>query len=230
MSMPAGRVYVYQDRCPEGTAKLAGALAKAVPNYSPLTRNCVSHYARKGPDGKPVPDYADLAQCHKSAAKALSDQGLVVVQTVTLMESDMVLVTQLLHSSGEWIQSTLPLKAPPNEPQKLAAAITYARRTAYCAMVGLAADDDDGGEAATTAAAAAVAGDDDRVERLLAAKVREAKTRGDRNAALERAQRGAAEGKLSLDALARISQLVTDANAKEAAKQPHKREPSEVTA
>lgn len=150
MSVP-GRTYVYQDRCPEGTAKLTAALAKAVPNFLPLARNRISHFAKRGPDGRPQPDYADLAQCHRSAAKALAEQGLAVVQTVSLLDADLVLVTQLLHASGEWIQSTLPIRAPAGDPQKLAAAITYARRTAYTAMVGLAADDDDDGEIARVA-------------------------------------------------------------------------------
>lgn len=212
------KVFIYQDRCPEGTAKLAGALAKAIPNMQPLVRNCISHYAKKGPDGKPQPDYADLAACHKSAAKALADQGLVVIQTVAIVENgETVLNTQLMHSSGEWVSSVLPVRAPSNDPQKMAAAITYARRTAYCAIVGLAADDDDDGAQAQVAAGRANVEEEARVEKLLMKRLEAAKTKEEREEVASTARRGQATGHLSPEAVARIEIAAVSAGRKEVA-------------
>ena len=212
------RVFVYQDRCPEGTAKLAGALAKAIPNMQPLVRNCVSHFAKKGPDGKMQPDYADLAACHKSAAKALADQGLVVIQTVAIVDGgDTVLNTQLMHSSGEWVSSVLPVKASSADPQKMAAAITYARRTAYCAIVGLAADDDDNGSQAQAAAIKSSTDDEVRVEKLLMKRLDVAKTPAEREDVVATAKRGQASGHLSEAAVSRIELAATATKKKEVA-------------
>jgi hypothetical protein len=212
------RIFVYQDRCPEGTAKLAGALAKAIPNMQPLVRNCISHFAKKGQDGKMQPDYADLAACHKSAAKALADQGLVVIQTVAIVDNgDTVLNTQLMHSSGEWVSSVLPVKASSADPQKMAAAITYARRTAYCAIVGLAADDDDNGSQAQAAAIKSSTDDEARVEKLLMKRLDVAKTADERDEVIATAKRGQASGHLSEGAVSRIETAAKVTKKKEAA-------------
>lgn len=206
------KVYVYQDRCPEGTAKLAGALAKAIPNMLPLVRNCISHYAKKGPDGKLQPDYADLAACHKSASKALADQGLVVIQTVAIIDNgEAALNTQLLHSSGEWVSSVMPIKATSSDPQKFAAAITYARRTAYCAIVGLAADDDDDGAQAQGAAVKHGVEEEARIEKLLLKRMADAKTAKAKAEVVEAARRGQASGHLSPESVARIEAAVKPA-------------------
>lgn len=59
-----------------------------------------------------------------------------------------ILVTTLLHSSGESITSELPLPLngiqARNPAQALGSCITYARRYAVLAIYGLAGDDDDG--------------------------------------------------------------------------------------
>jgi len=213
------RTYVYQDRCPEGTAKLAAALAKAIPNMQPLVRNCISHYAKKGPDGKLQPDYADLAQCHKSTAKALAEQGLVVIQTMTLGDGgDTILNTQMLHSSGEWLSSVLPVRAPNNDPQKLSAAVTYARRTAYCAIVGIAADDDDNGTGAQAAAVTAVAEDSERIAKLLSKKMADAPTPDARAEVLAQAVRGVGTGAISNDVVQRLVAQATALDQKSAGK------------
>ena len=207
------KVFTLLDRCPAGTAKVAEALAKAVPNMEVLVRNRSSHFAKKGPDGKPLKDYADLAQCHKAAAKALSDQGLVVVQTLTNnTEGEIVLCTQLLHSSGEYIESNLPIKAAATDPQKMAAAITYARRTAYCAMLGLAADDDDDGTTADEAAKDELVAGEKRIIDLALKAINEAKTEERRLEIVERLKPHVKAGTVRPSAYEEIADIVVSAN------------------
>lgn len=213
------RVYTVMGRCPEGTGKLAGALAKAVPGFLPLVRNRVSHFAKKGKDGQPIPDYADLAQCHKAAAKALAEQELAVVQTITNnSEGEMVLCTQLLHSSGQYIESLIPIKQA-SSPQQMAASVTYARRTAYCALIGLAADDDDDGATAETAAAAAEMDNSARIAAVARDALGAAKTAEERAAVITRAELRAKEGRLSLAELQSLKEQAAAMDA-EAAKKP----------
>ncbi len=204
--VPVKKIYAVLNRCPNGTGKIAEALAKAVPNIQPLVRNRSSHFAKKDPKtGQPLKDYADLAQCHKVAARSLADQGLVVVQTLTNnTDGDLVLCTQLLHSSGEWIESHMPIKASLANPQQVASAITYARRTAYCSIIGLAADDDDDGQEAADAAAQVSASSSARIELLAMQKLRQASSQAERDDVMKRVLEHKRTGGIAEDAVARL--------------------------
>jgi hypothetical protein len=72
-------------------------------------------------------------------------EGLVVVQLTELSETGLQLRTQLIHSSGELLESTYPLPDVA-DPQKLGAAITYARRYSLSALLCVCPDEDDDGE------------------------------------------------------------------------------------
>ena len=50
----------------------------------------------------------------------------------------------LLHNSGQWIKSKLKMPITKPDAQGVGATITYARRFALSAMVGIAQMDDDG--------------------------------------------------------------------------------------
>jgi len=88
--------------------------------------------------------YADLASVWEACREPLSSNGLSVVQTVEGTKTDMYLVTWLCHSSGQWMKSKLPLLTMKQDPQALGSAITYGRRYALAAMVGIYQEDDDG--------------------------------------------------------------------------------------
>ncbi len=92
--------------------------------------------------------YADLASVWDAARKPLSSNGLSIVQTTSGDQEIVTIVTTLLHSSGQWIRGKLQMKPVKNDPQGIGSCITYARRYALSAMVGIAPEDDDA-EAAT---------------------------------------------------------------------------------
>lgn len=91
--------------------------------------------------------YADLADVIESYREPLSKNGLAISQTMGLDDGTMVLATLLLHSSGQWLRSEYPIAAYA-KPQEQGSAITYARRYAVTALLGIAAEDDDDGAAA----------------------------------------------------------------------------------
>jgi hypothetical protein len=62
----------------------------------------------------------------------------------------------LIHSSGEWISETVTVRAQKDDPQGLGSALTYLRRYALAAVVGVTATEDDDGNAASTPANARV--------------------------------------------------------------------------
>jgi hypothetical protein len=88
--------------------------------------------------------YATLASVIDAAKKPLADNGLCVSQIVDCIDDNMFLDTMLMHLSGEWIVGKYPIKPLKPDPQSIGSAITYARRYAFSAITGIAADDDDG--------------------------------------------------------------------------------------
>jgi hypothetical protein len=128
----------------DAIGELLGALAKAQGKISNALKD------KKNPFFKS--NYADLASVWDACREPLSANGIAVIQTMEGPKQDMFLVTWLGHASGQWIKSKIPLMNAKQDPQSLGSAITYARRYALSAMVGVCADDDDDGEAATAPA------------------------------------------------------------------------------
>lgn len=91
--------------------------------------------------------YASLADILDVIQKPLSNNELAFVQ---FPEGEHQLTTMLLHTSGEWISATYSMTPAKNDPQGLGSVITYQRRYALGAVLGLNIDDDDDGNAAST--------------------------------------------------------------------------------
>lgn len=91
--------------------------------------------------------YADLASVWDACRKALTANGLSVVQGPVSDEGRVGVTTMLMHSSGQWIESTLFMRPTKDDPQGAGSCLTYARRYALAAMVGVAPEDDDGNAA-----------------------------------------------------------------------------------
>lgn len=98
----------------------------------------------EGQVGQVKRKYADLASCWDACRENLSANGLCVVQ-IPCAEGTRVSVTTVLgHKSGQEISGTLTMVSQVATPQAIGTAITYARRYALCAMVGISPEDDDG--------------------------------------------------------------------------------------
>lgn len=106
--------------------------------------------ASKGKQGHGY-KYADLAECINVAKPHLAKNGLAVSQMLGANEQGkQTMITLLTHSSGQWISSEFVMVdavlqggSGKNPAQVLGSAITYQRRYAYAAMIGLAQEDDD---------------------------------------------------------------------------------------
>jgi hypothetical protein len=91
--------------------------------------------------------YAGLPQVIDAIKGPLNDNGITFIQTPSIPAIDdvrLVLVTRLLHESGEWIEDTAICPMPKQDPQGLGSAMTYLRRYSLAAICGLYQDDDDG--------------------------------------------------------------------------------------
>lgn len=134
-----------QDQSPS-LGSLAAALAKAQGEMTAAKKaNLLSTPQFKS-------KYADLASIWEACRAALSKNGLSVIQRVSNHPDGICVRTRLLHASGEWMESSLVVPIAQRTAQSIGSSITYARKYALQATVGVAADDDDDGQAATEAA------------------------------------------------------------------------------
>lgn len=93
--------------------------------------------------------YADLGAVWDAVREPLTQHGFAIIQPTNFDERDMWLETIILHESGEKITGRYPLRPVKQDPQGYGSAITYAKRYALCAMLGVVADIDDDGNAAS---------------------------------------------------------------------------------
>lgn len=122
--------------------ELAAALAKAQGVIRGAAKDTVNPHFKSR--------YADLAAVWEACREALSANGLAVIQTPQMTGENIVLVTKLVHASGQWVEARYPVWPVQNTPQGYGSALTYARRYSLAAMVGVApADEDDDGNAAS---------------------------------------------------------------------------------
>jgi len=91
--------------------------------------------------------YADLSNIIESTRLPLAEAGLSYSQFPT---GDNGLTTILMHAeSGEYLESTYNMQPAKNDPQGQGSAITYQRRYALSAVLGLSTENDDDANAAS---------------------------------------------------------------------------------
>ena len=89
--------------------------------------------------------YADLASVWDAWQAVGPAQGLSVTQLPgAIIDGKVTLTTILAHKSGEWMRETVAIPVSKQDAQGYGSAVTYARRFALAAFVGVAPEDDDG--------------------------------------------------------------------------------------
>ncbi len=134
-------------RSSESISAIAAALAKAQGELTNPEKSLIATIRSPFPrEGDRTFRYASLASGLDIVRKNLGQHEIATVQTTAIdQDSGQIRLTTLLaHASGEWISSDWPV-CPISEtaaPQKMGAALTYARRYALFALVGIAGEDD----------------------------------------------------------------------------------------
>jgi len=104
--------------------------------------------ARTASMGQYSYSYADLASVLEHVRPVLAKHDLAVTQDTCIEDGRLCVYTNLRHTSGESLRFG-PLSGPMGQTwQQVGSAITYARRYALLAALGIAADDDDDGAGA----------------------------------------------------------------------------------
>lgn len=120
----------------ESIKELAAALSKAQASITGAVKDSKNPFFKSS--------YADLQSVWDAIREPLTKNGLSIAQTTQIDNGGTALVTILMHSSGEWLQSTYPINPIKADPQGLGSAITYARRYSLQALCGVCPVDDDG--------------------------------------------------------------------------------------
>jgi hypothetical protein len=132
-------------QCSENIAEIASALARAQIELANPEKSALGHITE--PSGRDVRfRYASLASGLDIVRKTLGGHKIAIVQTTDVDRAlGLVnLTTKLMHASGQWLSSEWPVcrLADTAAPRRMGAALTYARRYALFAMVGIAGEDD----------------------------------------------------------------------------------------
>jgi hypothetical protein len=127
-------------------AALHSALARAQAAFPPIDRNRSQE--------KPYRfSWASWDHVLELLRAPLADNGLAFTQPFDVDEGMLILRTLLVHADGGVLESRIPLNTSGLTDQQKGSHITYMKRYAGCALLGVAAEEDDDGTAAGNAAA-----------------------------------------------------------------------------
>ena len=120
--------------------QLVAALIKAQQQFDPIIKSKNNPFFKS--------KYADLQAVIEATQPTLIANGLVITQFPVSDEKGVGVLSVLAHTSGQFISESVTLPLGKNDAQTGVAAVTYARRTAWLGIIGVAAEDDDGNTAA----------------------------------------------------------------------------------
>lgn len=126
----------------QDTKELAKALIAVQRDMAPATKDATNPFCKN--------KYATLNSVMEACRPALLKHGIWLTQLPVpaddaLAHDHIALLTKLTHAeSGQWQSSLTIVPLPKADPQGMGSAITYARRYALSAMLGIVTEDDDG--------------------------------------------------------------------------------------
>ena len=128
----------------ENITDLAKALLNVQRAVQPIVKDAENPFTKSW--------YASLNSVMDACRDALIENGIWLCQYPVPVEqpNSLGLVTKLTHAeSGQWQSSLAVVPLPKADPQGMGSAMTYARRYALTAMLGMVTEDDDGEGART---------------------------------------------------------------------------------
>lgn len=128
-------------RTSESIESIAKAMCESQRMMKPALKDSVNpHFKSK---------YSDISSVWDAIREPLTSQGLTVWQDVITEDRQVGIITRVVHLSGQWIEFG-PLFVPVSKPDAhgVGSAISYGKRYALCAALGVVSgDEDDDGNA-----------------------------------------------------------------------------------
>lgn len=130
--------------CSTEITELARAMLKVQADLQPALKDRENTFSRSR--------YATLNSVMEACREALISNGIWLAQYPVPVETGhMGLVTKLTHAeSGQWQSSLMVMPLPKADPQGYGSAMTYSRRYALSALIGIVTEEDDDGIGAGT--------------------------------------------------------------------------------
>lgn len=128
----------------DSIGQLMAALSKAQAKFSAIPKNKVANI--KSDKGSYSYKFADLADIIGVVTPHLAANGLSISQHPEQGDKGIIVTSLLGHESGEWLESTYTVPGATSTAQSVGSIITYARRYALAAILGVAPDEDVDGE------------------------------------------------------------------------------------
>lgn len=122
--------------------ELASALVALQADLVPVKKTAVNPFFKNA--------FAPLPEVMEALQPLLAKHKLAVLNQMDNLNGETALRTIVVHESGESIEAITPLLLAKDDPQGQGSAVTYARRYATMAVLGMVADDDDDGNKATS--------------------------------------------------------------------------------
>lgn len=127
------------------------ALSKAQGSFPPVAKNKTAKVKSNRTGAEFTYQYADLSDVLSAALPKITENGLSLRQPVRDTPKGMRLVTELHHSSGQWIADDgLPISSGLS-PQEFGVEHSYMRRYGACGMLGIAPSVNEDAELANSA-------------------------------------------------------------------------------
>lgn len=132
-------------RTSESINEIGAALARA------QARMGVAVFDSKNPAFRS--NYASFTAVVAAVREPLTAEGIAFLQTVVSMPDSVMVITRLIHTSGQWIEMDGPfIPVSKADAHGAMSATTYAKRGSLSVALSLPADEDDDGNAAVQAA------------------------------------------------------------------------------
>jgi hypothetical protein len=128
--------------------KIAGALVAVQAAMKPAIKDATNPHFRS--------KYADLGAIWEACREPLTKNGIFTGQDVTGDCATVAVTTRLIHTSGQWVEfGPLVIPLTKGDAQAVGSGVSYGKRYALAAALGIIAEDDDDGNTATASASKA---------------------------------------------------------------------------
>lgn len=118
----------------EGKGDLFAAISNAQAEFTTVAKNATNpHFKSK---------FAPLDTIIEMIRPILPKHGLAVMQFTDIADAGIVVETVITHSSGQYISGALAMPVVKQDPQGYGSALTYGRRYALAAALGIVSDED----------------------------------------------------------------------------------------
>lgn len=139
MIQPQPKLEFFPPTKPENGSMQINEIAKALNNLQYSMKPAIKDSENPFFHSK----YADLKSIWDAVKASMREHGLSYTQTFEPLITGCSLVTTLMHNSGQWIRSSLPMVTTKQDPQGYGSAISYYRRYSLAAILGVVTEDDD---------------------------------------------------------------------------------------